>query len=88
MLWQLVRVSCFPSTAVLNAGMSQSYCGAAVGKTRGSPCLGGYKINGRMDGSHAALSWDRRGAAATATAQDLKWSNPAGASHTAPSTKT
>jgi hypothetical protein len=27
--------------------------------------LGGYKINGRMDGSHAALSWDRRGAAAT-----------------------
>jgi hypothetical protein len=65
MLSQLVRVSCFPSTAVLNAGMSQSYCGAAVGKTRGSPCLGGYKINGRMDGSHAALSWDRRDAAAT-----------------------
>jgi hypothetical protein len=57
MLWQLVRVSCFPSTAVLNAGMSQSCCGAAVGKTRGSPCLGGYKINRRMDGSHAALSW-------------------------------
>ena len=66
-LQPLVRVSCFPSTAVLHAGMSQSCCGAAVGKTRGSPCLGDYKINGRMDGSHAALSRDRRDAVATAT---------------------
>ena len=50
------RISCFRSTAVWHAGMSQICCGAAVGKTRGSPCLGGYKINGPMDGSHAALS--------------------------------
>jgi hypothetical protein len=42
--------------------MSQIFCGAAAGKTRGSPCLGGYKINGPMEGSHAALSLDLRDA--------------------------
>jgi hypothetical protein len=62
-----MRIYCFPLTAVWNAGMSQIFCGAAVGKTRGSPCLGGYKINGPMDGSHAALSLDLRDAPATAT---------------------
>ena len=46
-----MRIYCFPLTAVWNAGMSQIFCGAAVGKTRGSPCLGGYKINGPIDGS-------------------------------------
>jgi hypothetical protein len=60
----VVRIFCFPLTAVLNAGMSQIFCGAAVGKTRGSPCLGGYKINGPIDGSHAALSLDLRDAPA------------------------
>ena len=54
-----MRIYCFPLTAVWNAGMSQIFCGAAVGKTRGSPCLRGYKINRSMDGSHAALSLDR-----------------------------
>jgi hypothetical protein len=57
-----MRIYCFPLTAVWNAGMSQSFCGAAAGKTRGSPCLGGYKINGPMEGSHAALSLDLRDA--------------------------
>jgi hypothetical protein len=57
-----MRIYCFPLTAVWNAGMSQIFCGAAVGKTRGSPCLGGYKINGPIDGSHAALSLDLRDA--------------------------
>jgi hypothetical protein len=47
--------------------MSQIFCGAAAGKTRGSPCLGGYKINGPMEGSHAALSLDLREGLATAT---------------------
>jgi hypothetical protein len=55
-----MRIYCFPLTAVWNAGMSQIFCGAAAGKTRGSPCLGGYKINGPMEGSHAALSLDLR----------------------------
>ena len=76
--------------------MSQIFCGAAVGKTRGSPCLGGYKINGPMDGSHAALSLDLRDAPSPPQTHlrgstgcgDLKWSKPAADSHTAPSTKT
>jgi hypothetical protein len=55
-------ICCFPLTAFWNAGLSQISCGAAVGKTRGSPCLGGYKINGATDGSHAALSLDLRDA--------------------------
>jgi hypothetical protein len=57
-----MRISCFPLTAVWNAGMNQIFCVAAAGKTRGSPCLGGYKINGPMEGSHAALSLDLRDA--------------------------
>jgi hypothetical protein len=91
-----MRIYCFPLTAVWNAGMSQIFCGAAVGKTRGSPCLGGYKINGPIDGSHAALSLDLRDAPSPPQTHlrgstgcgDLKWSKPAADSHTAPSTKT
>jgi hypothetical protein len=91
-----MRIYCFPLTAVWNAGMSQIFCGAAVGKTRGSPCFGGYKINGPIDGSHAALSLDLRDAPSppqthlrgSTGSGDLKWSKPAADSHTAPSTKT
>jgi hypothetical protein len=48
-----MSISWFRSTAVSRAGLHQSCYGTAMRKTRGSPCLRGYKSDSAMDWSHA-----------------------------------